>query len=168
MKKTTEWLKKEFSSIRTGRATSAILDAVSIDSYGSKMRINQVANITNEDARTLKIVPYDKSYIKNIEKAINSANLGISLSSDSISIRISFLPLTTETKISLLKVAKTKFEEARICIKKEREKILNEIWEKGIGEDEKFVLKEDLHKRINNVNKDLEDIYKKKENEILK
>lgn len=165
-----EWLKKEFSSIRTGRATSAILDAVSVDSYGSKMKINQVANVTNEDARTLRITPWDKSQLKNIENAIISSNLGISASSSDVGIRIIFPELTSETRASLLKIAKIKLEEARVSVKTERDKILGEVQNKEknkeIGEDEKFLLKEKIQKIVDELNKELEEAYDRKKAEI--
>ena len=74
-----EWLKKEYSSLRTGRATPLILDNVAVDSYGQKMKINQVASVTVEDARTLRVVPWDKSQVQEVEKAITEANLGLSV-----------------------------------------------------------------------------------------
>jgi len=164
------WLKKEFSSIRTGRATSAILDSMTVDSYGSRMHINQIANIINEDARTLRITPWDRSQLKNIENAISSSNLGISVSTDEKGIRVVFPDLTSETRASLLKVAKTKLEEARISVRTERDKIWGDIQEKEknkeIGEDEKFLLKEKLQKIIDETNKELELTYEKKKNEI--
>lgn len=165
-----EWLKKEFSSIRTGRATSAILDSITVDSYGSRMQINQIANITNEDAKTLRIIPWDRSQLKNIENAISSSNLGISVSVDDKGIRVIFPDLTSETRASLLKIAKVKLEEARISVRTERDKIWSDAQEKEknkqIGEDEKYIIKEKLQKIIDETNKDLDLIYEKKKNEI--
>jgi len=164
------WLKKEFSSIRTGRATSAILDSITVDSYGSKMHINQIANITNEDAKTLRIIPWDRSQLKNIENAIGASDLGISVSVDEKGIRVIFSDLTSETRASLLKVARTKLEEARISVRTERDKIWSDIQEKEknkqIGEDEKYIVKEKLQKIIDETNKELELTYEKKKNEI--
>ena len=165
-----EWLKKEFSSIRTGRATSAILDAVFVDSYGSRMRISQVANITNEDVRTLRIIPWDKSQLKNIENAIVSSSLGISVAVDEKGIRIIFPELTSETRAFLVKIAKTKLEDSKISIRAERDKILGEVQSKEknkeIGEDDKFLLKEKIQKTVDNLNKELEEIYDRKKAEI--
>ncbi|TSD03060.1 MAG: Ribosome recycling factor [Parcubacteria group bacterium Athens0714_16] len=165
-----EWLKKEFSSIRTGRATSAILDSITVDSYGSRMHINQIANITNEDARTLRITPWDRSQLKSIENAISSSNLGISVSVDDKGIRVIFPDLTSETRASLLKVAKTKLEEARISVRTERDKVWSDTQEKEknkqIGEDEKYTIKDKLQKIIDETNKELDLIYEKKKNEI--
>ncbi|MEK7182220.1 MAG: ribosome recycling factor, partial [Patescibacteria group bacterium] len=165
-----EWLKKEFSSIRTGRATSAILDSVTVDSYGSKMHINQIANITNEDARTLRIIPWDRTQLKSIENAISSSGLGISVSVDEKGIRVIFPDLTSETRTSLLKIAKTKLEEARISVRTERDKVWSDAQEKEknkeIGEDEKYTIKEKLQKIIDETNKELDLIYEKKKNEI--
>jgi len=165
-----EWLKKEFSSIRTGRATSAVLDSIYVDSYGSRMKISQVANITSEDARTLKVIPWDKTQLKSIENAITISNLGISVSVDEKGVRVIFPVLTSETRASLIKIAKTKLEDARISIRADRDKAWGEIQEKEknkeIGEDEKFSFKEKLQKIIDEANKELEIIYEKKKNEI--
>jgi len=96
-----EWLRKELSGIRTGRASAAILDTLAVEAYGSMMPINQVANITNEDARTLRITPWDNSLIKSLEKAITSSNLGLSAAVDDKGLRLNFPELTGERRTQL-------------------------------------------------------------------
>ena len=83
LKKVEEWLSKEYGSVHTGRATPLILDSVMVESYGSFMPIKNVASVSIEDPKTLRIAPWDKGQIKGIESAINSANLGLSVVSDS-------------------------------------------------------------------------------------
>src|SRR3989344_9065348 len=120
-----EHLSKELSAIHTGRASSAILDGIFIESYGAHLAVQHVATIANEDARTLRIVPWEKANGKEIEKAINAANLGISVSTDDSGLRIFFPPLTTERRIAFTKIVRDKVEDARITIKGEREKTKN-------------------------------------------
>jgi ribosome recycling factor len=166
-----EWLKKEFSSIRTGRATLAILDAVSVDSYGSRMHINQLAGISVEDPKTIRISPWDMSQAKNIEKAILDSNLGLSVSTDEKGLRAIFPELTSERRVSLSKLAKQKHEEARINLRQEREKVWGDIQAKEkagtIAEDEKFRLKDEMQKMVDDANKALDELADRKEKEIL-
>ena len=166
-----EWLKGEFSSIHTGRAMPALLDGVAIDSYGAKTAINHVAAVTAEDPRTLRVSPWDKSQIKEIEKAINDADLGVSVASDDQGLRVFFPELTTERRQSFVKIAKEKLEDARVSLRGEREKIWNDIQSKEkngeITEDDKFRLKDDLQKMVDDANKKLEEMADKKEEEIM-
>ena len=167
---TREWLVKAFSSVRTGRATSAILDSIMVDSYGSKVPINQIANIGTEDARTLRIVPWSPDQIVAIEGAINTSNLGLSVSSDGKGIRIIFPELTSETREALLKLAKSKLEEAKIAIRNKRDEVWGEIQKKeregDVSEDDKFKFKDDIQKVVDEANKGLDEMYSKKETEI--
>src|SRR3989344_5558961 len=85
-----EWLLGEFAAIRTGRATASILDSVRIDSYGAKVPVNHLAGLTVEDAKTIRIVPWDKKQMKDMEQAIQKADLGVSVVSDSEGLRVIF------------------------------------------------------------------------------
>lgn len=164
-------LKDEFSGIRTGRATPALLDSVMVDSYGSKVPVNQVAGITMEDARTLRIAPYDASQITEVEKAITNSNLGVSVSVDVNGLRIFFPELTSEVRESLNKLVKEKLEAARISLRGERDNTWNDIQkqekEKQISEDEKFNLKEEMQKIIDEENNKMDAMAAKKEAEIM-
>jgi len=166
-----EHLNKELSAIHTGRASSAILDGIFVESYGAQLAVQHVATIANEDARTLRIVPWEKANGKEIEKAINAANLGISVSTDDSGLRIFFPPLTTERRISFTKLVRDKVEDARITIKGEREKTKNDIIvterEGAMSEDEKTRALEDLQKLVDEANGNLESIGEKKEKDIL-
>jgi len=166
-----EHLSKDLSSIHTGRASSAILDGVFIESYGAQLAVQHVATIANEDARTIRIVPWEKGNGKEIEKAINAANLGVSVSADSDGLRIFFPPLTTERRIAYTKIARDKVEDARVSLKGEREKTKNEIivFERDgeMSEDEKTRALEDLQKFVDEANANLEILGDKKEKEIL-
>ncbi|MDO8590687.1 MAG: ribosome recycling factor [bacterium] len=166
-----EWLGKELANVRTSRATPAILDGILVESYGAKLPINQVGSIASQDARTLFITPWDTASIKEIEKAIVASNLGLSVSAVDIGVRVSFPELTSERRTALIKVAKEKFEHARVSVRKIRDEIQNEIEaaEKkgGMGEDEKFRLKAELQKLVDALNKKLSEATDRKEKEIF-
>ncbi len=169
--KVAEYLSKEYSQLNIGRASPMILDGVSVESYGSWVPLKNVASVSIEDPKTLRIAPWDKGQVKEIEKAIVSSNLGLSVAVDDAGIRVIFPQLTTETRQTLIKVLKEKLEEQRITIRKERERIWDEIqkMEKDgkLTEDEKFRGKDDLQKIIDEVNKKLESIFEKKEKEVM-
>lgn len=165
-----DWLAKEFGGLRSGRAAPAVLDVVLVESYGTKMPIKHVATISLEDARTIRIVPFDASVSKEIEKAITLANLGLSVSVDDSGVRAHFPELTSERRVALMKVAKEKLESARINMRKLRDEILKDIEAKekegGMGEDEKFRLKKELDKMSETENKKLQEAFERKEKEI--
>jgi ribosome recycling factor len=165
-----DWLKKEYASIRTGRAVPSILDGVSVSAYGSSMSINQLATISVEDSRTLRVTPWDKEVAKDIDKSVRESNLGLSVALDSTGLRISFPELTGDRRIVLLKLAKEKLEEARIRVRTEREKSLDDLDTKeregSLSEDDKFRIKNELQKLVDDTNQKLEQLTLKKEQEI--
>lgn len=167
---TETWLTEEYFGIRTGRATPALLDAIKVEAYGSKMPINQLASVSVEDARTLRITPYDQAVLKDIERTISQSDLGVSVGVDEKGLRVFFPELTSERRTQLLKLVNDKLEDARISVKKLREETWEDIQkqekEKEISEDEKFRAKEDMQKIIDEGNKKLEAIAEKKEQEI--
>ena len=171
IKDTEEWLKRELSAIRTGRANMAVLDTLQVEAYGSYMPVNQLANISVEDPRTVRIAPWDMSVSKAIEKAITVSNLGLSTSVDDKGIRLFFPELTGERRTMLVKVVKEKLEEARITLRKEREASWDDIQKKEeeglLSEDEKFRGKEDMQKLIDEGNRKFEELFAKKEQEVL-
>ena len=166
-----DYLMKELSGIRTGRAAAAILDGVQVECYGSRMPINQVANISTEDARTLRISPWDMSTAKEIEKAITVANLGLSVGADEKGIRVFFPELTAERRLSLVKIAKEKVEEARVALRVARDEVWSELQrmerDGELSEDEKFRGKDDMQKRVDAANASFEEALARKEKEIV-
>jgi len=164
------WLSKEFSTIRTGMASVALLDGIKIESYGSLVPLSQLANIGVEDAKTLTVNPWDTSQIKAVEKTITDADLGVSVSVGGTGIRISFPDLTSERRSLLIKTAKEKLEKAKVSLRAEREKIWDEIQESEknseINEDEKYRLKDEMQKIVDEAGEKLEKLFKKKEEEI--
>ncbi len=171
LNKAVEFLGKEYSQLNVGRASPMILDGVIVESYGSRMLLKNIASISIEDSKILRINPWDKNQIKEIEKSIIASNLSLSVSIDNIGIRVIFPELTTENRQKLTKVLKDKLEESRITVRKEREKIWDEIqkMEKDgkMTEDEKFRAKEDMQKLMDEINKKLESTFEKKEKEVL-
>ncbi len=165
LKKTEEWLSKEYSQVHTGRATAMILDSIMIESYGSFMPIKNVAAVSVEDPKTLRIAPWDKNQIHDIEAAINNANLGLSVLSDGDGVRAIFPMLTTETRAKLAKVLKERLEDARITVRKERQNEIDKL--DDLPEDDIKRGKEDIQKCVDETNANLEAIFKKKETEVM-
>ncbi|MDP3965330.1 MAG: ribosome recycling factor [bacterium] len=165
-----EWLAKEYGGLRTGRATPTILDGVMVSAYGSMTALKQVANIGIEDARTLRVSAWDPSIIKDIERAISAANLGIGTTADSSGLRVTFPELSAERREQLVKIAKHKLEEARAAVRVARDEAWKEIQAKEhegtLTEDDKFSLKEELQKKVDSANGDLEKAFGKKEGEM--
>ncbi len=171
IRETETWFDKELANVRTGRANPAILDGVRVDSYGSQVALNQVGSIAVEDARSIRISPWDQSLVKAVEKAVAAANLGVSLAIDDKGVRVIFPELTTESRAQIVKLAKEKFEQARVTIRKERDQTIQDIDKKEkakeMGEDDKFRLKGEVQKLVDEANKKLEAAMAKKEKEIL-
>jgi len=165
LKKIEEWLSKEYMQVQTGRATPLILDSIMVESYGSVMPIKNVASISIEDAKTLRISPWDKGQIKSIENSIQVANLGLSVVSDGDGVRAIFPMLTTENKTKLVKILKDKLEDARISVRKERQSSIDET--DGLTEDEIKRAKDEIQKCVDETNKNLEAIFNKKEIDLM-
>ncbi len=170
IEETKDWLKREYAGVRTGRASPAILDGIKVEAYGSHMPLNQVAGITVEDARTVRVAPWDQSQVRAIEKAIEAAALGVSLATDEKGVRVNFPQLTSERREQLLKLTRAKLEEARVALRHERDRVWNDIQQKEkndeMSEDDKFRAKEDMQKHIDKGNADLEALASKKEAEL--
>ncbi len=171
IKETEEWLSKENGQIRTGRATPTLLDEVRAEAYGSMMPINQLATIAGEDPRTLRIVPFDSSVTKAIEKAILVSGSGLSVSVDDKGLRVSVPALTEETRGQFVKIAKQKLEDAKITIRGERNKFNEEIQSKKkdaeIGEDDMRRAQNEMEKLVKEAGEKFEAQFKKKEAEIM-
>ena len=161
-----EWLSKEYGSVHTGRATPMILDSISVESYGTYMPIKNIASVSIEDPKTLRIAPWDKSQIKAIEAAITGANLGLSVVSDSDGVRAIFPMLTTENRTKLVKILKEKLEDARISVRQERQVEIDKL-DVITDEDDAKRAKEDIQKCVDEANQNLEAIFAKKETDLM-
>ena len=168
--KVIERLKEDLNSIRTNRATPAILENIQIEVYGSRMPLAQLASIQAPEPKMLTVEPWDKNIIKNIEKAIQSASLGLNLVNEGTFLRITIPPMTEETRRELVKVLSDKLEHARQAIRGIRDNIKDEINKaektKEISEDNKFKLIEELDEMTRDYNDKAKKVAESKEEEI--
>jgi ribosome recycling factor len=166
-----EWLRNEYKAIQTGRATPAVLDGIAIDMYGARTLIAHTGSITIEDPRTLRVTPWDKSVVSAVEKAINEADIGVSVASDSDGLRVHFPSLTTETRTKLVKILKDRLEDARVRVRSLREDVNKDIDKRSkdgeYGEDEKKRYRDEMQKMVDEANAELESIFNKKEVEVM-
>ena len=170
IKETEEWLARELSGVRTGRATPTLLDGIKPEAYGTRTALRELGSVSTEDARTLRIIPWDKTLTKSIEKGITDANLGVGVSTDDQGLRVSFPELTSERRTQLSKIAGDKTEQAKVTLRSHRTDALKalETAEEagGIGEDEVKRLKAEIQKLINASNDSLLKVLERKEAEI--
>lgn len=168
--KVIEFLKTDISGLRTGRASAAMVEGISIDAYGTHQPLKAVASITISDAKTLMIDPWDKSLLGAVEKGIRDSNIGLNPVNDGRGIRLILPELTVERRQELIKVLHQRLENARISVRKVREEIRDTISaeekEGNIGEDEKFKLQEDLDKMVKDYNDKIKGVGDDKEEEI--
>ena len=169
--KAVEFFKSELGKLRTGRANVSLVEDLTVDYYGSKSPLKQIASITVPEARTITITPWSPDSLVNIEKAIADAQLNLNPKNDGKSLIINIPPLNEERRTELVKVLNQKAENARVAVRKAREEIWEEIQEKQkkgeISEDDKFSGKDKLQKTVDEYNSKIEEIRKKKEEEIM-
>ena len=166
-----EFLQKELSQMRTGRATPVLVESIQINAYGSLMELKGVASITTQDAKTLAIEPWDKSLLKAIETAIQKADIGIQPVVSGDMIRLSMPQITEESRKQLVKRMKEYLEETRVRMRAVREKARESITkmekEKEITEDDKFKLFEDLDKLTREYTERVDQLGAEKEKEVM-
>lgn len=164
------FLKDDLSQLRTGRASVAMVDAITVEAYGSRQPLKAVGTINVADAKTITVEPWDKSLLGAIEKGIRDSGLGINPVNDGRLIRLSLPELTSERRQELIKVLHQKLENARISVRKVREearaKIMAAEKNKSIGEDERYRLQEELEKMVREHNDEIQKIGEGKEKEI--
>lgn len=171
MDKTLETLRSELAKVRTGKATTALLDGIKVDYYGTLTPINQVGNLTVLDVHTLSITPWDKSMVPVIEKAILEANLGFNPVSDGTNLKIPVPPLTEERRRDFVKIVKKFGEDAKVAIRNVRrdanEHLKREQKEKKMSEDELKIAEEEVQKLTDQHIKMIDELLKHKEKEIM-
>ena len=169
--KSIDVLKEKLNSVRAGRANPALLDQVQAECYGSTMPIKNIANISAPDPRTIAVIPFDPSTVKDIEKAIMAANLGFNPSNDGKTIRLVIPPLTEERRKEITKTIKKMGEEDKVAIRNLRREANDELkkQEKAgeLTEDDLKVELEDVQKKIDKAVKDIDEIVANKEKEIM-
>lgn len=171
MKKALAALDKEFSRLRTGRATTSLLDGVRVDYYGTPTPLDQLASVATPDSRTITIQPWDRKAFADIEKSILKSGLGLTPVNDGKVIRISIPPLTEDRRKDLVKVAKKYVEEAKVAMRNVR-RDANELLkkkknDKAISEDDQRKGQDDVQKLTDNYIAKTDEAFSKKEKEIM-
>ena len=168
MEKSIESVRREFSTVRTGKATTSLLDLVRVDAYGNMMPLNQVASVAAPEPKLLTVTPWDKSLAKAIEKAIVVSELGLTPSSDGTIIRIPIPPLTEERRKELVKVVHKFAEEGRVAVRHARTDAIAKAKKlEHVSEDEKKHAEKDVQKLHDEKMKQIEEAVKGKEAEIM-
>jgi len=171
MNKTITVLKKDFASMKAGRANPTMLDRIEVEYYGSMSPLSQMANISAPEPRVLLIQPWDKSSMKDIEKAILKSDLGINPSNDGIAIRLIVPELTEETRKNLVKNVKKTGEDAKVAIRSIRRDCNDKIKalkkDSDVSEDEIKKGEDDIQKRTDSFIKEIDKLVEQKEKEIM-
>jgi ribosome recycling factor len=164
-------VRREFGTVRTGKATPALLDTVRVDAYGSKMPLNQVATVSTPEPSMLVVQPFDKSLLGEIERGIQTADLGLNPSNDGNIIRVPIPPLNEERRREYVKVLHKMAEDGRISIRHARRTVRDDIQqlvkEHEIGEDEGRRREDALEKLTHDYSEKIDDLLKKKEEEVM-
>jgi ribosome recycling factor len=171
MGKSVDALQKAFTKIRTGRAHPSLLDQVTVSYYGADTALSQVANVSVEDSRTLKVSPWEKDMVGAIEKAIMASDLGLNPATQGLVIRIPLPPLTEERRRDLVKVVKNEAEQGRVAIRNIRRDANSEIKEalkeKMVSEDEARAGEEKIQQITDKFIKEIEKLLEIKEADLL-
>lgn len=171
MKKAVEVVRDEFSKIRTGKATTALLDGVKVDYYGTMTPLKQIANVSTPDVHTVTVQPWEKTMIQPIEKAIINANLGLNPATDGTVVRVPIPPLNEERRRELVKLVKKFAEDGKIAVRNVRRDAIEHLkkTEKAehISEDERKRGEQDAQKLTDKHIKDIDGLVAMKEKEIM-
>ena len=171
MNKSLEALKADLSKVRTGRAHTGILDHVMVDYYGSPTAVNQVANITLTDARTIGVQPYEKNMVGPIEKAIRDSDLGLNPAINGDLIRVPMPMLTEERRRDLIKVVKSEGEDAKVAVRNIRrdanEQLKKLLKDKEVGEDEERRAQEEVQKLTDRFVAEIDKALQAKETDLM-
>jgi len=169
--KSIEHFQEELNQLRTGRASTALVENLRVDYYGSKTPLKQIASLSTPEPRTIMISPWDKSNLAGIEKTIKESQLNLQPNNDGQVIRVNIPQLTEERRKDLVKVLNQKAEEAKIAVRKIREESWEEIQELEkagkISEDDKFSGKESLQEIINEYNEKIQNLRDIKEKDVI-
>jgi ribosome recycling factor len=171
MQKSVETLKADLAKVRTGRAHTGILDHVTVDYYGTPTPINQVANVTLLDARTIGVSPWEKKMVGAIEKAIRDSDLGLNPSTQGDLIRVPMPPLTEERRKELIKVVKSEGENAKVAVRNIRRdtnaSLKDLLKEKAISEDEERRAQDEIQKLTDRYTAEIDKLLQAKEADLM-
>ena len=172
MEKAIDVLKREFSGLRTGRASTSLLDSISIEAYGSKVPLNQVSNISVPEARLLTVQVWDDSLVNTVENSIRNSNLGLNPMIEGSLIRIPIPELSEERRIEIVKIASKYSEESKVSVRNIRrdamEKIKSLEKNKEISQDESFKFSDEVQSMTKNLIEKIETLFADKEKDILR
>lgn len=172
MEKSLESLRKDFSTLRSGKVSVSVLDNIRVSYYDTPTPLNQVGSVIAQDANTIVITPWEKSLLKDIEKAIQEANIGVNPNSDSECIKLFFPPMTQEQRKDIAKEAKAMGEKAKIAVRNIRQDGNNHIKklekDKQITEDISKKAQDDVQKLTDEFVKKIDEMVKHKEEEVMK
>ena len=160
-------LHSEFAKLQTGRASSALVEGISVEAYGQVQPLKAIAGITIEDARSIVVQPWDKSILRAVEQAIIKADLGVSPVNDGIVLRLNLPPMTEERRVHLTKIVHRLAEEAKISIRQQRQAVHDNIKANEKDEDVRFTLLGELDKAVKESNEKIDESMKKKEKEVM-
>jgi len=167
-----EAMRREFRTVRTGKASPALLDTVRVDAYGSKVPLNQVANVSAPDHTLLVVQPYDTNLLEDIERGIMQADLGLNPNNDGSLIRVPVPPLNEERRKEFVRLLHKMAEDGRISVRHARRDAKKEIEEQmrehEIGEDEGHRMLAELQELTDEYNEAIEEMLEKKEEEVMK
>lgn len=171
MSKCVAALKSEFKRMRTGRASTALLENLKVEYYGAEMPLTQVANVTVEDARTLAVTPWDKTMVPVIEKAIHKSDLGLTPNTAGTVIRLPLPPLTEQRRKELVKSAHREAEGARVAVRNVRRDVMNELKdmlkEKLLSQDEDRKAQDEVQKLTDKYVAEIDQVLADKEKDLL-
>lgn len=171
MAKSIEALRHNLVKIRTGRASSGLVDTIKVQAYGSEVPLSQVATVSVSDARSLVITPWDKSLVGAVEKAILTSDLGLTPNTAGTTIRLNLPPLTEERRKELAKLVHAEGEEAKVAIRNIRRDAIQQVKEllkeKAISEDDERRTETEVQKITDQAIKDVDDVVKSKEQELM-
>jgi ribosome recycling factor len=171
MHKATEVVRLEFVKIRTGKATTALLDGIKVECYGSMMPLSQVANVSVHDVHTIAIQPWDKNMVSPIEKAIQAANIGLNPIADGNGVRVPIPPLNEERRKELVKLVKKFAEEGKIAVRNVRRDGIEHLKKsekaEHFSEDDRKRAETDIQKMTDKFIKDIDNLVLMKEKEIM-
>ena len=171
MKEAVEAMRREFNSVRTGKATPALLDTVRVDAYGAKMPVNQVATVSTPEPALLVVQPFDKTIMPNIERAILTADLGLNPANDGNVIRIPIPPLNEERRKEFVRLLHKMAEEGKVSVRHARHRANDEVKgrvrEHELGEDEGRRMLDKVQKLTDQYNAEIDKMLEQKEKEVL-
>ena len=171
MQKTIEATQRSFNTLRTGRASAALLDRISVEYYGAETPLKSLANITTPDSSTIMIQPFDKGSVNDIARAISMSDLGLTPNTDGAIVRLNIPPLTKERRKELVKTASKLAEEGKVALRNIRRDAIDSVRKQekasDISEDESRDLQDEVQKITDNFTKKIDELLKVKEKDIM-